>query len=106
MNSIPALTKLPMGNGLNGRPEWQSESDCQDHFELYQSMMDRVVVSEKDIRLGKAICRSCRVNDECYDFAMREPAVDGMYSGLYGTELTSERALFKKRRQTRQKGAA
>ena len=106
MNSIPAINKLPMGNGLIGRPEWQSESDCQDHFELYQSMMDRVVVSEKDLRLGKVICRSCQVNDECYDFAMREPAVDGMYAGLYGKELTSERALFKKRRQTRQKGAA
>ena len=97
---------LPMGNGLNGRPEWQAESDCQDHLELYQGMMDRVVVPEKALVLGKAICRSCRVNDECYDFAMTEPAVEGMFAGLYGKELNEERKLFKKRRQSRSKKIA
>ena len=106
IEAIPVISKLPMGNKLLGRPEWQSDSDCQDHFELYQGMMDRVVVPEKAILLGKAICRSCLVEPQCYEFAMTEPAVMGLWAGLYGKELTQERAFYKKRRQTRQKGAA
>lgn len=101
-----AITKLPMGNKLLGRPEWQTEAECQDHFELFQSMMDRVVAPESTIKLGQAICRSCVVEPQCHEFAMTEPAVMGMLAGLHGKELTAERKLYKKRRQTRTKKAS
>lgn len=66
--------------------DWRADAACRGHD---PDLWFPVVVSERGRRLGAlevapeavAICWSCPVDNECLDFAVPRPSIEGIWAG-------------------------
>jgi len=80
---------------------WRSMAECRGENAQYffaPSHFERK--PEKDLREGsaRALCRSCRVLDECLEYSLAVEEPHGIWGGL--NELERKRILRRRRIQT------
>jgi WhiB family transcriptional regulator, redox-sensing transcriptional regulator len=80
---------------------WRARAECRGENAFYfypPSHFERK--PEKDFREGmaRALCRSCKVKQECLDYSLQVEESHGIWGGL--NELERKRLLRKRRAQS------
>ncbi len=65
----------------SGRPSWFADAACKEHPEL--SWHPELGESTAP---AKRICSGCLVRAECFDYALADPALAGVWGGLSARE--------------------
>ena len=69
----PGAPELP---DLLNRPSWHQQAACRGSTSTFFS----------NIEVARATCRKCPVRQECYDVAMADPSLEGIWAGLDAKE--------------------
>lgn len=78
MSSLMQPGVLPPGFGLLERPTWQLRAACRgkgaDLFFPLRGQQDAY-------EAARTVCATCPVTEQCLEFALADPATQGMWAG-------------------------
>ena len=63
-----------------GRPEWHGRALCRGETRTWFS------VAPDNLERARAVCGGCPVRDECYQYAMADPDLEGVWAGFTAKE--------------------
>lgn len=87
MNALERITRA--------QPAWMARGECRTPRVVAQIVAGRVnFFPEKGRSAGEAklVCAECSVRQQCYQYALAHPELDGIWGGVSRTFRKAERA--------------
>lgn len=99
--SLPRMVDPPDPPGWRQRAACRGIADPEVFFPNTTGPKRADGRDHPEVEAAKAICATCKVLDECREFALADPGISGVWGGLWQDELRAERRRRMRRAQAR-----
>ena len=72
------------------RPPWMADAACREHPEIPWVPVDERRCPDA-VEAARAVCAGCLTRTECLTYALREPALVGLWAGTTSVERKAMR---------------